>query len=316
LLIRQIDTDKGDVFDPAFLRISPKGTIPALVVPLEKTLSKDVDSRYRAITNVEEMLAFLDKSRSPISRTHTTSSAPALSLTPATIAFAAAAKAVIDLVHSNDENLGNLEIYNARDDASLQTLASRFLPSLQQKHKTLTKHISGAGAEKVTVSTKTEKFWQDKKKDLDALLSVLDGASQTRMGLNEDAQQKRADYFCESRDAWEVKLREMISLVDNQLAGPLCLGDQLCLADLHLVSWLVWVITLAFGSHDNTGDEAISLLESHIGDGFMLPKVFKVQGETREAQSKLAAFWDTMKARRSWQKVYGQEKMIGTTWGL
>lgn len=60
---------KGENFDPTFLRLNPKGmsqvlcvdrqynpftaTVPTLVVPLQKTLSEDVDSRYRAITDTK-----------------------------------------------------------------------------------------------------------------------------------------------------------------------------------------------------------------------------------------------------------------------
>jgi glutathione S-transferase len=44
---------KGENFDPTYLRLNPKATVPTLVVPLEKTLSGDVTSRFKAITETK-----------------------------------------------------------------------------------------------------------------------------------------------------------------------------------------------------------------------------------------------------------------------
>jgi hypothetical protein len=41
---------KGENYDPTFLRLNPKATVPTLIVPLSNTLSEEVDSRYKAIT--------------------------------------------------------------------------------------------------------------------------------------------------------------------------------------------------------------------------------------------------------------------------
>lgn len=43
-------TAKGENYDPTFLRLNPKATVPTLIVPLSNTLSEEVDSRYKAIT--------------------------------------------------------------------------------------------------------------------------------------------------------------------------------------------------------------------------------------------------------------------------
>jgi len=297
--------DKGDIYDPSFLRISPKATIPALVVPLEKTLAKEIDSRYKSLTSVEDILAFLDKSRSAISRTHTTSSAPALSLTPATIAFSSTSKAIIELLHSEDANPNNLEYLNARDDASLKELSSKILPELRRKHDILAQHIADAETEKAPVSFKTNKFWQDKKAALETLVVILDQGEQPSEALDAEGKEKRSAYFSESRSAWEIKLRDVLLGITKQVTGPFSLGDQVCLADLHLASWLVWIVRLAGGSHEIPGDTAINLLESHVGNGFKLPRDYKANGEAKEAQAKLAAFWDNMQTRGSWKKVYG-----------
>lgn len=59
-------------------------------------------------------------------------------------------------------------------------------------------------------------------------------------------------------------------------------------------------------------------IEAHIGDGFALPKTLPVidarrkaglpplSVDTNERQCKLAAFWDAMKERSSWKKVYAE----------
>ena len=61
----------------------------------------------------------------------------------------------------------------------------------------------------------------------------------------------------------------------------------------------------------------IGKIEAHIGDDFTLPKEVSVAEARRRAgiaagnvepsdrQNKLAAFWDAVKERPSWKKVYG-----------
>ncbi|KAF8898770.1 hypothetical protein BD779DRAFT_1485460 [Infundibulicybe gibba] len=289
-------TAKGENYDPSFLRLNPKATVPTLVVPLQKTLSEDVESRYKAITETKGIIEFLDKSRSVNSRTHTTSNAPAPALTPATIAFTEASNVIIEALHSEAGNPNYLRYVNARDHASLAALATELLPSLTDKHKVLTGYISAAENDKIAASEKTKNFWREKKVALEVLISVYSNADKEEGVLGEDAKRERADFFETAKTVWGESLKGVLLKVNQEAIGPYTLGDQYSIADLHLAGWLARVIKLA--------GTAMGKVESHIGDGFELPKGFKVQGSSGGNESKLAAFWDGVRARKSWKKVY------------
>ena len=95
------------------------------------------------------------------------------------------------------------------------------------------------------------------------------------------------------------------------------IGDQLSIADLHLAAWLARIAFLSSATSSDDGNTVVAKIEAHVGDGFTLPKEFSVAEARRRAgipsdgvepterQSKLAAFWDTVKERPSWKKVYG-----------
>lgn len=97
------------------------------------------------------------------------------------------------------------------------------------------------------------------------------------------------------------------------------IGDQLSIADLHLAAWLARIASLSGATASDNGNVAVAKIEAHIESGFTLPKEFSVAearrragipangAESTERQSKLAAFWDIMKERPSWKKVYGTE---------
>jgi hypothetical protein len=67
---------------------------------------------------------------------------------------------------------------------------------------------------------------------------------------------------------------------------------------------------LAGGTAEDDGNTVVAKLETHIGNGFVLPKDFQATDAQRTDsqqgyQSKLSAFWDAVKERPSWKKVYG-----------
>jgi len=89
------------------------------------------------------------------------------------------------------------------------------------------------------------------------------------------------------------------------------LGDQFSIADLHLASWLARLVKLAGGKTEDDGNTAVTKLENHIGNKFLLPRDFQAMdaqstGSQPAYQSKLGAFWDAVKERPSWKKVYGK----------
>jgi len=307
---RIVDLGKGENFDPTFLRLSPKATVPILVVPLQRTLTDDVESRYKAVTETKSIVQFLDTSRSAMSRTHTTSAAPAPALTPATIAFATKCKTIIDdILHSEAGNPNNLRYLNARDENSLEILADQILPVFTEKQKALTQYLSDAANEKIHVSDKVKTLWSEKKDATEVFLEVFQDAKKPKDQLEPKAQEKRANYFAIARDAWEVVLKDILVKLSHEVVGPYALGDQFSIADLHLAGWMARLVSLAGGVASDDGITAIGKLEAHIGNGFTLPKGFQVvevqHNDRSTNQSKLTVFWDAMRSRASWKKVYG-----------
>ena len=93
-------------------------------------------------------------------------------------------------------------------------------------------------------------------------------------------------------------------------------GDQLSNADLHLAAWLARIAKLSGATAADDGNTVVRKIEAHVGAGFSLPKDFSVTEARRRAglpttnvppnerQSRFAAFWDAIKERPSWKKVY------------
>jgi len=312
--LKMVDLSKGENYLTSYLRINPKATVPTLVVPLETTLSPDIESRYKAIQDTKAIVEFLDKSRSTQSRTHTTSNAPSPSLTPATIAFSAASNKLIGLLHSETANPNLLLYLNARDDASLRALASERLGMLQARRDTLQRLIDDNARAEVRVSEKTRQLWEAKKVETEQLLDVYADAEKDAGALDGQAAKKREEYFALAKEAWK-SLREVFPPLLQEMIGPYVLGDQLSIADLHLAAWLARLGKLSGAEVSDDGSTLVRKLEEHIGDGFSLPKDFSVaearrragvvtDTESTERQSRLAAFWDAVRERGSFKKVY------------
>lgn len=159
-----------------------------------------------------------------MSRTHTTSSAPAPTLMPATIASGTTCEAVIDELHSEEGNPNNLLYLNARDEISLRNLAKETLPSLTGKQKALAENISNAENKKINVSQKVIKYWNEKKAAAELWLEVLQDANRSNTNLDPDAKAKRSDFFSVSRDAWEVALSNTLTKLSREIVGPYALG--------------------------------------------------------------------------------------------
>ncbi|KAF9015138.1 hypothetical protein BDQ17DRAFT_1294681 [Cyathus striatus] len=307
--LRIVDLVKGENYSPTFLRLNSKATVPTLVVPLDKTLSEDIESRYQSITESKAIVEFIDKSRSAVSRTNTTSSAPAPSLTPATIAGATTARIIIeDILHSPEADPTKLYFINARTDASLAELAKQAVPILKGKQESLSSYISGAQNDTIHVSDKVQNLWKEKKSAADTLLEVLSEGDKSTGQLSVEANEKRRQFFKAAQDAWEVDVKAILTRLSKEMSGPFALGDQFSLADLHLAAWLSRIVNLAGGNASDDGNVVVRRLEEYIGNGFTLPKDFTTSERRdgdRGSQSKLAAFWDAVTERQSWKTVYG-----------
>ncbi|GAW03596.1 glutathione S- partial [Lentinula edodes] len=311
VVLKVVDLAKGENYGPKFLRLNSKATVPTLVVPLDKSLSVDVESRYKAITETKTIIEFLDKSRSPLSHTNTTSQAPAPILTPATIDFAATCKLFIeDLIHSEDGDPNNLLYMNARDEESLRTLADSVLPLMKGKVHALNQCLSDAQAGNIRASDKVVKFWTSKKEAAQMLLEVYENAKVPSTALDASAQARREEYFKVAKASWEVALVHVLTKLNEKIIGPYTLGEQYSIADPHLTAWLARVVMLAGGSSSDNGNVVIEKLEKHIGSSLVLPNIVssdapRTDAERSSARTKLGIYWDTVKERSSWKKVYG-----------
>ncbi|KAJ3987812.1 hypothetical protein F5890DRAFT_1551126 [Lentinula detonsa] len=304
-------TAKGENFGPKFLRINSKATVPTLVVPLDKSLSVEIESRYKAITESKAIVEFLDKSRSPLSHTHTTSDAPAPILTPATIDFTATCKVIIeDLLHSDDADPNKLLYMNARDEESLRALADSLIPLMKGKVDALNHCLSDAQAGNVRASEKVVKFWTSKKEAAQMLLEVYEKAKVPEAELDANAKAHRAEFFKVAKAAWEVGLVHVLTKLNELIIAPYALGEQYSIADPHLTAWLATLILLAGGDANDNGNVAIEKLGKHIGSSLVLSKVVaseapRTDAERTSARTKLGLYWDTVRERPSWKKVYG-----------
>ncbi|KAL5535377.1 hypothetical protein ACEPAF_3471 [Sanghuangporus sanghuang] len=314
--LRVVDLGKAENLSMSFLRINPKGTVPTLVVPLAKTLAPDDDHRFKAVTDTKSILEFLDKSRSAISRTHTISSAPAPALAPATIVLSLAASQLIDILHTDDVNPNQLKYYNYTSQAAFARTAETLLPFFRGRQEALSSYITSSQNAQIQASEKTRKLWESKKADADAFVAVYAAADKDDSTLSPAEKAARDQFRSIAHDLWNVKLRKAITVLNKEMMGPFALGDQISIVDLHLGPWLARIAALCGGLATDNGDVIISKIESRIGDRFALPKDFQqivapelgadpfLQITPGAKRVKLAVFWDEMKGRASWMKVY------------
>jgi len=313
--LKEVDISKGENFTTAYLRINNNATVPTLVVPLQNTLDPEIESRYKAIKDTKSIVEFLDKSRSAQSRTHSTSSAPAPSLTPATIAFSSASNKIIELLHSEAGDPNALMFMNARDDEQLKKLSESLKPILIAKCDALDKLIEDNKQAEVKVSEKTARFWEMKRVATSMILDVLEDGEKPTSEINDEAKGKRGEYFKAAAQAW-AGLKDVLVQLSGEIIGPYALGDQLSIADLHLAAWLARIAMLSGGQATDDGNTIVRKIEEHIGESFSLPKDSSVAEARRRAglpasnippterQARLAAFWDAVKERPSWKKIY------------
>jgi len=199
-----------------------------------------------------------------------------------------------------------LKLINARDSASLKTLAKTVLPLVTGRQKALAECISESEAGKVQASEKVKRFWRDKQSETEQLLAVLLAADKEEAALDSAEKSKREEFFVKAREVWEVKVKKAVVELNKQIIGPYALGDQISVVDLSLASWIRTVVILAGGSAEDDGSTAIAKVEKYLGD-LALPKDFQVTDARQKdsaAVNKLAGYWNGMRERASWKKVY------------
>ncbi|KAF7306906.1 Glycosyltransferase family 31 protein [Mycena indigotica] len=282
-----VDISKGENLILPYLRINIKGTVPTLVVPFQDSLSGDVESRYKALSDPKAIIDFLDEARGSVSRTRTTSTAPAPALRPATVAYSAVTTALREILHSEEVSPDRLALLNARDEESLKTLAITKEPILKGIQQTLVQCLADADAGTIQASEKVKSFWRQKLSDTEELLQVLQAADKETESLNETARKEREEFLQKAKTIWQVTVKETCVKVNQDIIGPYVLGDQFSVADISLGSWLRMMVQLAGATA--TDDDGVQKLEAYIGGGLSLDK--------------LTVFWAQVKERASWKTL-------------
>jgi len=176
--------------------------------------------------------------------------------------------------------------------------------------------IADHDASRIQVSDKTRLFWEGKRDIFERLRAVYADAEKDTADLDETARTQREQFFAVGRKAWSSDVKTVLTQLTKDMIGPYCLGDQLSIADLSLTPWVTRLAQLSGASPADDGNTIVRKIEAHIGEGFSLPRDFSVaearrragvppaEDEADEHQARLASFWDAIKERPSWKKVY------------
>jgi hypothetical protein len=198
---------------------------------------------------------------------------------------------------------------NAWDVTALRAISQDLLPSLSEKSAVLASYIKDSEEDQELVNEKMSALWKNQKLLLDNVIDVMKDADKDDDELEVDGKTRREAYFKDAQNLWEVRIKMALLKLNEEMVGPFVLGavtcyfgmrledltrtligDQLCLADLHVGAWLAYVVKLCSGSVDKDGKAALGEVGERIG--------------WEEKESKLIIFWDAMKSRESWIQVY------------
>ncbi|KIY52702.1 hypothetical protein FISHEDRAFT_34586 [Fistulina hepatica ATCC 64428] len=289
--LKLVDLSKAENLMPSFLRINAKATVPTLVVPYENTLSDDVQSRYKAVTDTPAIVALLDKSRSALSKTHTTSTAPAPILTPATIAFQSISQAILnDVIYAPTTSPSALTYIDVRDGASLREKGPAYAAHLARKKTALQDLLNDV---ELMVTDKVRARWTVELDETEDLLDVFTGPT--------DHEKPKA--FLEKTSAlWKTTIASDLARLEKDVIGPFVLGDQLSVVDLFVAGWFVHIAKVSWCQY---GFDCVrkSAVASVTEDGATVAKKVASQAGMKGKLSKMAAFWDAMRERKSWSSV-------------
>lgn len=291
--LKTVNLILAENFDPSYLRINSKGTVPTLVVPLLETTSAEVDTKFRALTDAKSILEFLDKSRSPLSSAEGSSPAPILA--PATIEGKAASDELIKLVHG--ENVDpNFLLLGARNEEEFKKgaggLPGTFVANrnrvLLEQQKVLAENNGATTAFDGSTNPKSSAVHENLKKWYADKI-----ASQTLLtkAYIENDQESISQLITATNGVWK-NIATLMGVLEGKIQGPFALGDQISLADLHLIPWLARVAAVASGI---------------VGGGEAMESLDKVlQGFGGKVGDKVKAFWTAFGERPSFKEVYGQ----------
>ncbi|KDN38940.1 hypothetical protein K437DRAFT_239804 [Tilletiaria anomala UBC 951] len=297
--IKQVNLLKGENFAPSYLRLNPNGTVPTLVVPTSDTTSEEVATKFRAITDSKQILAFLDESRSQhiLEAKGQGKDAAAPVLSPATIEGKALSDSLIALVHGSDLD-PNFLLLSARTLEEVKPLKEGIagvfvngqvaaLKRYQAQVQADSNQTSNPDANPRSAAHNEQllKWYTDKLHALSPAYHVYGP---------ESTQQATQLFIQLSRSRWQ-KLGAALAQLERQIRGPYALGDQVSLADAHLMAWFARVIAVCESKESAKDLDALEKALQHEA----------VAGEGRSMLGpKVRAYWQALKSRPSFQAVY------------
>ncbi|GAA5885818.1 hypothetical protein JCM6882_007572 [Rhodosporidiobolus microsporus] len=270
---RLVDLPKGENFSPAFLRISPEGKVPVLVVPYAHTVEEGITTKFKAITGSAAVTDFLDQA------TIRSSTHQAPSLSPATVQRASAQKELIELVHK-DEVDPNLLLLSFRDDkereAKLGALPGGFLKGRQEALERYAKEVGDSDA-------KLKAFYEKKIAENGGLLAQYEG------------KQDSTDFQKTSQQLWS-SIGKTLAVLETKFEpnATYLVGDQVSLADLHVGAWLARILAVAGATSASDIPSALQKLEANL------------PSPDNKVGAKLAKWAEELFARESFKEVYAE----------
>ncbi|KAM0787382.1 hypothetical protein ACM66B_003467 [Microbotryomycetes sp. NB124-2] len=243
---RVVNLVKGENFSPAFLKISPKGTVPALVAPFEHTVTPEVPTKFKALADSVEIAKFLDESTLSPSAQHT---APKLS--PATVQGSTDVKYFVELVHKADAPDPNFLLLSLRNDEERQAKNAN-LPGnfLRGRQEALERYQNEDGA------AAFKSFYETKIKENGGLLAIYEGKA--------DA----SGFYKTSQEAWK-NLSKLVTVLESKLKAQYLVGDQISLADVHVGAYFARILAVAGAENiaEVSNGSAINKLNAQLVDG-------------------------------------------------
>ncbi|KAF8577866.1 hypothetical protein K439DRAFT_1417735 [Ramaria rubella] len=301
--LKVVDLANGENFAPAYIRINPNGTVPTLVVPFEKSLPAGIPNKYRALTDTKSVLEFLDKSRSAISKTHTTSSAPAPALAPATISLAEISNNIITLLHSVPVNF--LSVGASTPEGLSARASSAHAQFVHNRQTALQNYVT---EESQSVNEAVKRLWETRHTENGFVVRVYEAADKPSLELNAQEKQERDVFFKKTVEVWNG-IKNIFARLEKDMEGPYVLGDQFSLVDLHVAAWLTRVL---FVSGAPTPSPSIPIAEDAPQieySGFpKLQETLRMHtgDESFVVGPKIRVFFESLKDRESWRQVYAE----------
>ena len=119
---------------------------------------------------------------------------------------------------------------NARDAHALRALAPSKRHILTARRAAIAQLLADNQEARIRVSEKTRAFWEARKVATEKYLGVYDDADTPTEKLDDQARAKREAFLKDAAEAW-VRVRDVLTELNQELIGPYALGECLSLTD-------------------------------------------------------------------------------------